>query len=343
MLHALVHRELGQARGLAEPFELADRGRPRQVGQRRGRREPDAGGPATAGRGRVAGRPQQRSRGHRRCRRRPSRAPQTIPRSPGVATTSRQLSGPAIRSTARLAYGAARRVSIPAVSALPPVIASERWVPVDAIEQAPMRLAEERPCRGVGADRDGGRLVDLDERAAGGGELAEDRVEATRRARRTVGAPRRRARRVYGPCTACLTERSVSAAVVRQASSGCHSPNWPPSVIGSSPAALLGADGRLDQRLGRGAVGRAVDGAVPRGAWRTRIEAPRSVSAVGSGARLQPDDSSRNGREPSWHTDPGRDRVAGCYDGGRPRCSIREAGSMGVTSGMQRSEPTFPR
>ena len=52
-----------------------------------------------------------------------------IPRSPGAAATSRQLSGPAMRSTARLAYGAASRVSTPAASALPPVSASDRCEP----------------------------------------------------------------------------------------------------------------------------------------------------------------------------------------------------------------------
>ena len=79
-----------------------------------------------------------------------------------------------MRSTARLAYGAASRVSIPGGVR---VAAGDRQREVgagDAVEQPPMRLAEELPLRGVGADRGRGRLVDLDQRTARRGQLAED-------------------------------------------------------------------------------------------------------------------------------------------------------------------------
>ena len=174
-----------------------------------------------------------------------------------------------MRSTARLAYGAARRVSIPAVSALPPVIASERWVPVDAVEQAPMRLAEERPCRGVGTDPGRGRLVDLDERAAGRGQLAEDRVEGPACAR-TWPAAGCVARRCTARCTACLTERSVSAGGRPPGVERLPLPEVAAIADRVEPGrswARTAASTSSSVRRRRGEV----DGAVPRGASRTRI------------------------------------------------------------------------
>ncbi len=126
-----------------------------------------------------------------------------MPRSPGVATTRRQFSGPAIRSTARLAYGADSSVSIPVASALPPMIASERCGPLDAVEQATMRLAEERSAALVGPDLDGRRLVDLDQRATGRRERPEIRVEGVGGGEDTARSSPPLAA-VSGPTTSCL-------------------------------------------------------------------------------------------------------------------------------------------
>src|SRR5439155_1117463 len=47
-------------------------------------------------------------------------APAMTPRSPGHLVTRFQLSGPAIRSTARLAYGSSRTLAHPSASGAPP-------------------------------------------------------------------------------------------------------------------------------------------------------------------------------------------------------------------------------
>ena len=141
---------------------------------------------------------------------------------------------------------------MPAAFASPPVIASDRCVPGHAVQQAQVEVAEPRPLVGVVADLDRGRFVDLDQRAAGLGEVADDAVEGVAGAQRRIAADR-------AGCTArggrALTARSVSAAVARHASSG-SSPDRE-AAIGDrvETGRLLGADDRLEERLGRRALG----------------------------------------------------------------------------------------
>ena len=105
-----------------------------------------------------------------------------------------------------------------------------------------MGLPEERRARPRRADRGRRRFVDLDERAARGGQLAQGRVERgrpfERRASvrsRAVPSPRPA---VYGPVTACFTARAVRRWVAAQARarSRSSSAGGRPSVIGSRPA-----------------------------------------------------------------------------------------------------------
>ena len=80
----------------------------------------------------------------------------------------------------------------------------------DAVEEPQVGLPEERALGVVGADRGRRRFVDLDQRTARGGQLAQERVEGGRpgRASRWPRAPACgpiAALPCTGPATACLT------------------------------------------------------------------------------------------------------------------------------------------
>ena len=137
-------------------------GRP---GSRRG--EPDPGRTAAAGRGRVAGRPQERLRPVVGIRRDGQRR---RTRSRGHrAWSPRAASCPGRRSGRRPGWRRARRAGSrrPAASALPPVTRERQVRPGDAVEEPVVGVAEERPLRRSAPIVDRGRLVDLDERTAG--------------------------------------------------------------------------------------------------------------------------------------------------------------------------------
>ena len=142
--------QVGQARGLAETADLRDRGRPRQVRQRRRRGQPDPGGPAAPGRGGIAGRPEQRLGAVVGIRRRPGgrrRRSRGRPawRRPAASCRARRSGRPPGSRTAPRGSSRCRRAS-----ALPPVIASERCVPVTPSSRRSWAVAEQRALGGVG-------------------------------------------------------------------------------------------------------------------------------------------------------------------------------------------------
>ncbi len=175
------------------------------------------------------------------------------PRSPGVATTSRQLSGPAIRSTARLAYGAARIVAIPARSGVPTGDRERQVRVTHAVQQDPVRCAEQLTLGGVVADGRRPGLVDL--RPDGQPAAASSRTTALSvRARASTSAPSPRPL-VYGPVTSLL-DGPVGQRGGRPP--GVHRPVLTvQAAVGDrvEPGRLLGADGRLDERITRRALG----------------------------------------------------------------------------------------
>ena len=128
--------------------------------------------------------------------------------SRGAATISRQLSGPAIRSTARLAYGAARSV---AHAGGVRVAAGDRERQVrarHAREQATVDIPEERPSRFVRPDQS--------RRRARGSRSRGSRRRPARAGPR-CGARRRRWRRRPKPRFRARDSRPVHSTVARGA------------------------------------------------------------------------------------------------------------------------------
>ena len=165
----------------------------------------------------------------------------------GVATASRQLSGPSMRSTARLAYAPARIVSMPAVSALPPMMASVRWT-------SAAEVGGQATCASANRARASGWLPMV---VAAGSWTSIQRQPAS--ARYDHLAPHRRTGRPHeiGPSTTALT-------IDRP---GPPSPATPPRRLGvrAGPAAV-------DQRL------------EPCSAWMSRTASRRASGAASSGA-----------------------------------------------------------
>ncbi len=311
---ASVGGGLREACGRPKALELVDRVGPRQPRQRRRGREAHPVRTASPGRGRVGRRPQQHlgavvAVGGRR---------QRAAHDPDVAGCVRD-EAPVVRTRDEV-DGEARvrrgqdRVDPGGVGAA--ARDGEREVgPLEAVEESQLGLAEQRALRRIRPDRGRRGFVDLDQRTAGGGQGAEDRV-----ARGGVAEGRR--------LTLSRVRPGRPGQAVRPAKRLLDRP------LGQARRRLPGRDGIRPRRAGRrrsrarcrrspgperrpprapGATHPhpAADAAAGRGAWRT--------SVVSSGTADRPKPTS-----PRLHpAGPGNGRRgvgggSGCYDGTRP-------------------------
>ncbi len=194
--------------------------------ERTGRRQPDAGRPAAGGRRRVGGGPQEdlrrvvRARVRARVRR--TRCPgRRVWPPPAASCPARRSGRPPGWRTGPTAACRSR-----SASALPPMIASDRCGPSTPSSRRRCASRKSRRAASSRPDLDRRRLVDLDHRAAGGGQCPEIRVE---------GLGRREARPpdlLPGPWSA-----------------GRPGPAWRPSTSARpSPASARAAIGRSPAR-----------------------------------------------------------------------------------------------